>query len=140
MSLKFNLKHFKEDRSVSLEEELDSDDLDMNIGVMSFPDVIRVKAEAWKTGENLMVQVHIEAERSFTCSLCLEEFNNVFEKDITLHYDIKGLDSVTIDPEIRDEILLDHPIRILCRPDCRGLCAFCGANLNEGSCDCKSDA
>ena len=105
-----------------------------------FPDAIHVKAEAWRTGEDLTVQAHIEAERTFTCSLCLEEFNNVFEKDITLHYDIKGLDSVTIDPDIRDEILLDHPIRILCRPDCRGLCAFCGANLNEGSCDCKSEA
>ncbi len=139
MALKFNLRKLEDNKTVLLEEDVDSDDLDLEIGVMHFPDVIHVKAEAWKTGEDLTVQAHIEAERSFTCSLCLEEFHNVFEKDITLHYDIKGLDSVTIDPDIRDEILLDHPIRILCRPDCRGLCAFCGANLNEGSCDCKSE-
>jgi len=139
MRLKFNLKNFQEDKSVSLEEEMDSEDLDLDIGVMHFPDVICVKAQAWKTGNDLTVQAHIEGERCFTCSLCLEEFNNVFEKDITLHYDIKGLDSVAIDPDIRDEILLENPIRILCRPDCRGLCAFCGANLNEGSCDCKSE-
>ncbi|MQC16688.1 MAG: DUF177 domain-containing protein [Chloroflexi bacterium] len=28
------------------------------------------------------------------------------------------------------------PIRALCRPDCRGLCATCGQNLNEHECGC----
>ena len=28
----------------------------------------------------------------------------------------------------------------LCRPDCRGLCAQCGADLNEGSCGCEAEA
>ena len=136
--MKINLKNFKEDRHLLLEEEIDTEDLDIDIGIMTFPEAIRVKAEAWKTGQDLTVQAHIEGARHFTCSLCLEEFNNVFEKDITLHYDIKGLDSVTIDPDVRDEIILDHPIRVLCCPDCRGLCAFCGTNLNEGSCDCQN--
>ena len=136
--MKINLKNFQENKSQVLEEEMDVEDLDVDIGIMHFPEAIRLKAEAFKTGQDLTVQAHIEGERVFTCSLCLEEFNNVLEKDITLHYDIKGLDSVTIDPDIRDEIILDHPIRILCRPDCRGLCAFCGANLNEGPCDCEN--
>ena len=136
--MKISLKNIKEDKPLLLEEEIDAEDLDLDIGVMSFPEAIQVKAEAWKTGDDLTVQAHIEGERQFTCSLCLEEFNNLFEKDITLHYDIKGLDSVTLDPDIREEIILDHPIRVLCRPDCRGLCAFCGTNLNEGSCDCQN--
>ena len=136
--MKINLKNFKEDKNLVLEEEIDAEDLDLDIGIMHFPEAIRVKAEASKSGQDLTVQAHIEGERVFTCSLCLEEFNNVFEKDITLHYDIKGLDSVTIDSDVRDEIILDHPIRVLCRPDCRGLCAFCGTNLNEGACDCEN--
>ena len=136
--MKINLKNFQQDKSQVLEEEIDAEDLDLDIGVMHFPEAVRVKAEAWKSGQDLTVQAHIEGERVFTCSLCLEEFNNVFEKDITLHYDIKGLDSVTIDSDVRDEIILDHPIRVLCRPDCRGLCAFCGTNLNEGACDCEN--
>ena len=136
--MKIQLKNFKPDQSQVLEEDIEAEDLDIDIGVMRFPDNIHVKAEAWKTDDDLTVQAHIEGERQFTCSLCLEEFNNLFEKDITLHYDIKGLDSVTIDPEVRDEIILDHPIRVLCKPDCRGLCAFCGTNLNEGPCDCEN--
>jgi uncharacterized protein len=31
----------------------------------------------------------------------------------------------------RDAIALELPQQILCRPDCAGLCAMCGENLNE---------
>lgn len=134
------MKDFRaEAQSVRQEEEIDPAELDLNIGVLRIDEPVRVSAEAWKTDDDLTVQVHIEAERTFTCSLCLDEFNNPFEKDLTLHYDVKGLDGVSIDSDVREEILLDHPIRILCRPDCRGLCPTCGANLNQDSCDCRGE-
>jgi len=137
--MKIQLNRIKNDEIRVFEEEIQPEDLDIDIGIMRFPDALKLRAEAYKSGDDLTVEAHIEGEKEFTCSLCLEEFNNLFEKDITLHYDIKGLDSVTIDADVRDEILVDHPIRILCRPDCKGLCPFCGANLNEDSCDCKRD-
>jgi uncharacterized protein len=37
---------------------------------------------------------------------------------------------------LRQRILLSQPIHPLCRSDCRGLCANCGQNLNEGACSC----
>ena len=137
--MKIPLKNFKNDDVQVFEEDVDAEDLDIDIGVMHFAEPVHVKAEAMKNDNDLTVQVHIEGDRSFTCSLCLEEFDNLFEKDITLHYDIKGLDSVTIDQDVREEIILDHPIRVLCKTDCRGLCSFCGANLNDGACDCKPE-
>lgn len=134
------MKEFRgEASSVRLEEEIDPAELDLDIGVMRFEEPVKVTAEAWKSEDDLTVQVHIEGSHTFTCSLCLEEFNNPFEKDLTLHYDIKGLDGVSIDSDVREEIILDHPIRVLCRPDCRGLCPTCGANLNETTCDCRSE-
>ena len=137
--MKIVLSNFKHNKNLVLEEEISPEDLDIDIGMMHFPDPLRLKVEAWKSDSDLTVDAHIEGERNFTCSLCLEEFNNLFEKDFTLHYDIKGRDSVMIDQEIRDEIILDHPIRILCSPQCRGLCPFCGANLNQETCNCKKD-
>ena len=137
--MKFNLRDFKNTPNVVQEEDLDPNELDIDIGVMSFPEDLHLKAEAWKDEDDLTVHVHIEGERVFTCSLCLEEFNNLFEKDLTLHYDIKGLNSVTIDQDVRDELIVDHPIRILCKNNCRGLCLFCGQNLNQGECDCKGN-
>ncbi len=137
--MKISLNHFKNNKSIVLEEEISPDDLDLDIGVMHFPQNLQLRVEAWKSDDDLTVDAHVEGVRNFTCSLCLEEFDNLFEKDISLHYDIKGLDSVVIDQEVRDEIILEHPIRILCKPDCRGLCSFCGANLNHEKCNCKDN-
>ena len=43
-----------------------------------------------------------------------------------------------IDPSqmIVEQIVLALPMKPLCKPDCRGLCALCGANRNLLSCDC----
>ena len=35
--------------------------------------------------------------------------------------------------------MLALPPNPLCRPDCKGLCPECGANLNEGMCACSRD-
>jgi len=35
-----------------------------------------------------------------------------------------------------EQIVLALPMKPLCKPDCRGLCALCGANRNLLSCDC----
>ena len=137
--MKIPLVNFKNNKNLILEEEINPEDMDIDIGMMHFPDPLKLKLEATKSDNDLTVEIHIEGERGFTCSLCLEEFNNLFEKDFTLHYDIKGRDSVTIDQDVREEIILEHPIRILCNPSCRGLCAFCGANLNHEACDCKGN-
>lgn len=31
------------------------------------------------------------------------------------------------------------PTKMLCKPDCKGLCCKCGKNLNDGPCDCQKD-
>lgn len=33
-------------------------------------------------------------------------------------------------------LLLEKPIKLICREDCSGLCSKCGANLNRRSCGC----
>ena len=135
--MKILIKNLENDKPVSFSEKIDPEEFDLDIGVMHFPDALVLTVDAIRMGNDLTVSAHVEGARELTCSLCLEEFNNVFEKDFTLHYDIKGLDSVVIDQDVRDEIILENPVRILCRQDCRGLCPFCGANLNHEKCNCK---
>lgn len=38
---------------------------------------------------------------------------------------------------VREEFILALPEYVVCREDCRGLCASCGTDLNEGTCSCK---
>jgi uncharacterized protein len=40
----------------------------------------------------------------------------------------------------RDAFVLSAPAQVLCREDCRGLCAVCAANLNEAPADHHHDA
>lgn len=44
-----------------------------------------------------------------------------------------------LDDAVRTALLLELPSRILCKEDCRGLCAQCGANLNVNACSCQKD-
>ncbi len=37
---------------------------------------------------------------------------------------------IDLTPLIREEVILAMPLKPLCRPDCRGLCAVCGEDLN----------
>ncbi len=48
------------------------------------------------------------------------------------------LDGERLDVEMLayDEILMNWPMKILCREDCKGVCPVCGKDLNEGDCGC----
>jgi DUF177 domain-containing protein len=41
------------------------------------------------------------------------------------------------EPLLREQLQLGVPMKPLCRPDCRGLCPQCGADLNAGDCGCR---
>lgn len=36
------------------------------------------------------------------------------------------------------EIVTSWPMKILCKPDCKGICPTCGRDLNMGACDCDT--
>ena len=40
-------------------------------------------------------------------------------------------DLIDLEPVVRDDVVLDLPFRPLCTPDCSGLCATCGARLDD---------
>ena len=44
-----------------------------------------------------------------------------------------------LDEAVRTALLLELPSRILCKADCRGLCAQCGQDLNVQACSCQKD-
>ena len=46
---------------------------------------------------------------------------------------------VDLRPALREQWLLAAPVFALCREDCKGLCPKCGADLNQGPCDCEPE-
>ncbi len=43
-----------------------------------------------------------------------------------------------VDALMNNEILINMPVKVLCREDCKGICMVCGRNLNEGECGCDT--
>ena len=82
------------------------------------------------------------------CRRCLEpaggdlqvEFRELFESTPREGESYRlGHDSVDLEPLVREAVTLDLPLAPLCRPDCRGLCSGCGADLNLGECSCHPE-
>ncbi|MCI8659417.1 MAG: DUF177 domain-containing protein [Lachnospiraceae bacterium] len=103
-------------------------------------------------GKKLLLEGKAVLSLSIPCSRCLEPVNVPFELDIfqELDMDVSEADRVEeldeqpyvsgyyldVDQLIGNELLLNLPMKVLCREDCKGICNRCGMNLNRGSCSC----
>ncbi len=48
-------------------------------------------------------------------------------------------DSADLEDIVRTVFVLNMDSKLLCKPDCKGLCCRCGKNLNEGPCQCQKE-
>jgi uncharacterized metal-binding protein YceD (DUF177 family) len=60
-------------------------------------------------------------------------------EDLDVSFLPPGTTVLRVEDIVREQALLEVPIRPLCRPDCRGLCPRCGADLNAGDCGCPPE-
>jgi uncharacterized protein len=49
-------------------------------------------------------------------------------------YEDEGIELAAV---VRDQVMLELPMRSVCRPECRGLCPVCGNNRNLQACECR---
>lgn len=47
---------------------------------------------------------------------------------------------IDVSSDLRESLLLELPIKVLCSESCEGLCPCCGENLNKGKCDCHLES
>jgi uncharacterized protein len=47
-------------------------------------------------------------------------------------------DGLLLEDVLREQVLLALPLKVTCRPDCKGLCPQCGKNLNQEQCSCST--
>ena len=87
-----------------------------------------------------------------TCDRCAIDFDLPVKTDFKLKFISEkqqewtsGDDTRTFHPDnpvvdvstdIKDELLLAVPMKILCSADCRGICPGCGIDLNADTCKC----
>jgi uncharacterized metal-binding protein YceD (DUF177 family) len=101
------------------------------------------------SSRGILVQGTLDTSMRGECSRCLDEASVALTVPVEELYvyppepgEISTIAEdgiLDIGPLLREEIILNTPIGVLCKPDCAGLCPNCGANLNEGPCDCERD-
>ncbi|MDD5348325.1 MAG: DUF177 domain-containing protein [Candidatus Omnitrophica bacterium] len=125
---------------MSLIEDIPAETLDLATEIVKFRGPVRVKAAISRITNALTVDLDIAAELYCTCSRCVDGFEISLNKHVQLNYPLdKTFQTLDLDPDIRQEIILEYPHNPLCTDDCKGLCATCGKNLNDGPCACRTD-
>ena len=122
---------------LTLEEKVSPSVLDLETDTVKFSGPIKIRAEVSRISNAVSVNLSLSGSTLLNCSRCLKEFNVALKKIPRLNYQVdKSEPIIDLDQDIREEIILDYPIKPLCNPDCKGLCPKCGKNLNEGGCSC----
>lgn len=136
--MKIDLKQLPQDKEVILTDSIEPQELDLEVNGIRLVSPIQISAKVIKIKDTVDVKIGLKSTILTQCSRCLAESQSVINKDFRADYQIDKYDTfIDISDDIRQEIILDYPIKPLCKNSCKGLCVKCGKNLNEGPCDCK---
>ena len=110
------------------------------------PQLVPVRLDVSRTtGDGYALRLRFEATLTGPCMRCLEDAARVFSvdarevsqpgegEDLQSPYVERGV--IDIHAWARDALALALPTKVLCRADCAGLCAVCGANLGSAGAD-----
>lgn len=107
-----------------------------------------------KGNQELQITGKMSFQAVIPCSRCLTDVTTEIDLDFERNADMKlsasdkieELDeqnfidgyNLDVDKLVYGEILMNWPVKVLCKEDCKGLCNTCGANLNLQTCGCDS--
>ena len=122
-------------------------------GVFPFITPIDISYNVENRAGIIKLKADLKFDFSYPCSRCMEDVLKTIECSFS-HVLVNYLNDDNLDDEyvlledykinldklLKEDILLQMPTKVLCSPDCKGLCQKCGKNLNEGTCKCTSDS
>ena len=132
----------------TLAYELSPAELEITPEELVIDGTVNLEGTMSNAGDVLLLQAVMTAKVQRTCGRCLKDFTVVAWVEVVenfypaiadhIEYDAFVYDSDVFDitEPLREGLLLAEPMQALCKPDCRGLCPVCGADLNDGDCGC----
>ncbi len=114
-----------------------------------FQTPVRVRGELANKADVFYLTAAVTAEIDTHCARCGVPVHREKDLDISLViaqsvsneegsddiYVVAG-ETFELDDIIREELILNMDMVVLCKDECKGLCPKCGHNLNEGECGC----
>lgn len=123
-----------------LEEASSGQELELERADIKYIEPVIVKAQVSTDRDNIIIALQATSRMQLTCNRCLETFEQDIQKQIKLVKSAAEESVIDLTQIIREEILLEYPVKFLCVDSCKGLCASCGRNLNGKKCNCSRDA
>ena len=117
-----------------------------------FDEEVRVSAVLEKSPGEFRLRAAISAGARWECDRCVAPIRTPIETSYQMVYVLEGgpgldpaeiqvipasLNVIDIAEDVRQTVELSVPLKRVCAENCRGLCPYCGTNLNEGTCACE---
>ena len=138
--------------------ELDLKD-DIKSDVVSIVSPVKSVMRLVKIEDEVMVKGALTADVELQCSRCLNHFPTRISSQVDVVYhpvkeivkseqhELKSAELDTVfysndlietDDLLREQLILNLPMKPLCSQDCKGFCPKCGADLNIAGCGCET--
>jgi len=143
-----------ENKSISKEVIWEQETVEVSGVTYSVLEKSPMKLVMKNTGKGqALISVNGTVEVGLSCDRCLKDvtysFDLNFEHEVVspeheLESDEDSEESfmegyhLKVDELISSEIMINWPMKILCREDCKGICRICGKDLNTGTCGCDT--
>ncbi|MCP4180087.1 MAG: DUF177 domain-containing protein [bacterium] len=112
--------------------------LEKNEDIKPYKD-IEYNLNASLVNDNVLISGTAKAVFKARCGKCLNFFNlEVCCKDICHFYETNNNQEIDLTEDIREDILISLPLKIICSNSCKGICFTCGKNLNLEECSCST--
>ncbi len=135
--LRFAVSEIKEQGGLSVETEVSTAEFaaDGLFGEAKPMGPATLDAEFSVGGSHILVEGRVECRWERPCNRCLGPVESTLGVTLEETYPLT-LDTIDLTEDIRQTLALSLPAKVLCREECAGLCAKCGANKNQGPCRC----
>jgi uncharacterized protein len=122
----------------SVHEEYDAKELELEFVDLSYLKNVVLDGLIEKFQDTVNFRGHLRSRVEHMCARCLKKVEENIDHPFEVNYEIKGQSEIDTLDDLREILILEHPIRFLCKEDCAGLCPNCGADLNSGRCVCSN--
>ena len=136
--MKIHLPSLKEGVPTKVQQEYDPKHSDVEFVDLKYSEPLVMDGIVEKDRDTLTFRGHLTSKVVKICARCLKSVKDHVDQPFELFYEIKGKEDLETLNDLREVLILDHPIRFLCREECRGLCPSCGINLNVEECNCRA--
>ena len=111
------------DKAIELEEEIPASLWGMDSTDVTFVNSIHLKCKFFKVWEEIVVETLVTTQREVVCSRCLNRIRQTIKQNFKNTYKISKMgDCLEVDNDIRENILISFPMKVLCEEDCKGIC------------------